>query len=53
MEPRQIERILKYIPEFHAAIGEALKSGHSLDEPHVVSRHFSSAFVETSPFFQE
>ncbi len=25
----------------------------SLDEPHVESRHFSPAFIETSPFFQE
>jgi DNA-binding CsgD family transcriptional regulator/PAS domain-containing protein len=53
MDPYQIERVLKYIPEFHAAISEALSSGASLDEPHVVSRHLSPAFIETSPFFQE
>ncbi len=53
IEPDQIERFLKYIPELHAAISEALASMPSLDEPHVESRHFSPGFIETSPFFQE
>jgi DNA-binding CsgD family transcriptional regulator/PAS domain-containing protein len=53
IEPDQIERFLNYIPELHAAISEALASFPWLDEPHVESRHFSRAFIETSRFFQE
>jgi len=53
IEPYQLERLLKYIPEIHAVISEALASLPSLDEPHVVSRHFSPAYIERSPFFQE
>jgi DNA-binding CsgD family transcriptional regulator/PAS domain-containing protein len=53
IEPDQIERFLNYIPELHAAISEALASFPWLDEPHVESRHFSPAFIETSRFFQE
>src|SRR5260221_8625921 len=53
IERDQIERLLKYIPEIHAVISEALACLPSLDEPHVVSRHFSPAYIETSPFFQE
>jgi PAS domain-containing protein len=53
IEPDQIERFLNYIPELHAAISEALTFFPWLDEPHVESRHFSPAFIETSRFFQE
>jgi DNA-binding CsgD family transcriptional regulator/PAS domain-containing protein len=37
----------------HARLRDALASWPSLDEPHVVSRHFSPAYIETSPYFQE
>jgi hypothetical protein len=44
IEPDQVERVLKYIPDLHAAISEALTSLPCLDEPHVESRHLSAAF---------
>jgi hypothetical protein len=53
MEPYQIERFSKYIPEMDAIRGEALASWPSLDEPYVVSRHQTTAYIETSPYFQE
>jgi DNA-binding CsgD family transcriptional regulator/PAS domain-containing protein len=53
IEPDQLERVRKYIPDLHAAIREALTSFPWLDEPHVVSRHLSPAFIETSPYIQE
>jgi DNA-binding CsgD family transcriptional regulator len=37
----------------NARLRDALASWPSLDEPHVVSRHFSPAYIETSPYFQE
>jgi DNA-binding CsgD family transcriptional regulator/PAS domain-containing protein len=53
IEPDQMEQVSKYVPEIHAALGEALASLPSLDEPHVVSRHVTTAYIETSPHFQE
>ena len=53
VEPYQMEQVSKYVPEIHATLGEALASRPSLDEPHVVSRHVTTAYIETSPHFQE
>jgi hypothetical protein len=53
INPYELERLLKYVPEMHAVIREALASWPSLDEPYVVSRHFSPAYIEASRFFQE
>jgi DNA-binding CsgD family transcriptional regulator/PAS domain-containing protein len=53
MKPCQIEQLSRYAREADAILGEALASGHSLDEPYVASRHLSSAFIEASPYFQE
>jgi DNA-binding CsgD family transcriptional regulator/PAS domain-containing protein len=53
VEPDHMERLRKHIPELHALFGEAVASLPSLDEPHVVSRHFSPTYLETSSFFQE
>jgi DNA-binding CsgD family transcriptional regulator/PAS domain-containing protein len=53
LEPYQIERLPKYLPEMQAILGEALASWPSLDEPHVDSRHLTPAYIETSPLFQE
>lgn len=50
-EPYQVEQTTKYLPEINAILGEA--PWPSLDEPHVVSRHVSPAYIETSPYFQE
>ena len=53
LEASALEQLPKYAPEMHARLRDALASWPSLDEPHVVSRHFSPAYIETSPYFQE
>ena len=53
LQPSETERGSKYVPEMVAILGQALASWPSLDEPHVDSRHLSSAYIETSPLFQE
>ncbi len=52
-EPYQMEQLSKHLPEIHATFGEALASSPSLDEPLVASRQFTTAYIETSPYFQE
>jgi DNA-binding CsgD family transcriptional regulator/PAS domain-containing protein len=52
-EPYQIEQHSKHLPEIHSTLGEALASQPSLDEPHVASRHLTTAYFETSPYWQE
>jgi len=47
------ERISKHLPEIDAILGGALASWPSLDEPWVVSRHLTTAHIETSPYLQE
>jgi len=44
---------LKHVPEINARLGEALAFWPSLDEPYVVSRHQTAAYIETSPHRQE
>jgi DNA-binding CsgD family transcriptional regulator/PAS domain-containing protein len=51
--PYQMEQFSKHVPEIDAILGGALKSGHSLDEPYVVSRHITATYFETSPHFQQ
>jgi DNA-binding CsgD family transcriptional regulator/PAS domain-containing protein len=53
LEAPALEQLPKHAPEMHARLRDALASWPSLDEPHVVSRHFSPAYIETSPYFQE
>jgi DNA-binding CsgD family transcriptional regulator/PAS domain-containing protein len=51
--PYQMEQVSKHIPEIDAILSGALKSGHSLDEPYVVSRHIAATYFETSPHFHQ
>ena len=51
-EPYQLEQVPKYVPEMVAILGQALVSWPSLEEPHVDSRHISTAYIETSLLFQ-
>ncbi len=51
--PYQMEQFSKHVPEIDAILGGALKSGHSLDEPYVVSRHIAATYFETSPHFHQ
>jgi PAS domain-containing protein len=53
LEAQILEQLPKHAPEMIARQRDALASWPSLDEPLVVSRHFSPAYVETSPYFQE
>jgi len=53
VEPDHIERLSKHLPDIDAMLGEALASWPSLDEPWVISRHLSPAYIETSPYLQE
>jgi DNA-binding CsgD family transcriptional regulator len=53
LEAATLAQLRKHAPEIHARLRDALASWPSLDEPHVVSRHFSPAYIETSPYFQE
>jgi DNA-binding CsgD family transcriptional regulator/PAS domain-containing protein len=53
IEPYLTERASEYLPEMHALLGEAIASWPSLDEPFVDSRHLTTAYIETSPLFQE
>jgi DNA-binding CsgD family transcriptional regulator/PAS domain-containing protein len=53
LEAPILEQLPKHGPEMVARQRDALASWPSLDEPLVVSRHFSPAYVETSPYFQE
>jgi DNA-binding CsgD family transcriptional regulator/PAS domain-containing protein len=53
LEAPTLEQLPKHAPEIHARLRDALASWPSLDEPLVVSRHFSPAYIETSPYFQE
>jgi DNA-binding CsgD family transcriptional regulator len=52
-EPCQLEQVAKYVPEMVAILGQALAFWPSLDDPHVDSRHLTTAYIETSPLFQE
>jgi DNA-binding CsgD family transcriptional regulator/PAS domain-containing protein len=51
--PYQMEQVSKHVPEIDGILGGALKSGHSLDEPYVVSRHIAATYFETSPHFHQ
>jgi DNA-binding CsgD family transcriptional regulator/PAS domain-containing protein len=53
LEPDHLEQLPKHASEIHARLREALASWPSLDEPLLVSRHFSPAYIETSPYFQK
>ena len=53
VKPEQFERLSIYLPEVNAMLGRALASWPSFDEPHVMSRHLSPAYIEKSPYFQE
>jgi PAS domain-containing protein len=53
MEPHVVEQQSKYLPEIVAIFGGALALWPSLDELWVQSRHLTSAYIETSPLFQE
>jgi DNA-binding CsgD family transcriptional regulator/PAS domain-containing protein len=53
MEQHQVEQLSKHVPEMDAILGGALKSGHSLEEPYVISRHIAATYFETSPHFRE
>jgi DNA-binding CsgD family transcriptional regulator/PAS domain-containing protein len=53
LQPDQIERLPKYLPEMQGILGEALASWPSLDEPFVDSRHLTHSYIEKSPLFQE
>jgi DNA-binding CsgD family transcriptional regulator/PAS domain-containing protein len=53
VKPEQFERLSIYLPEVNAMLGRALASLPSFDEPHVMSRHLSPAYIEKSPYFQE
>lgn len=53
MEPRWVEEQAKHAHEIGAKLAEDLASWSSLDDPHVVSRHVSNAYIESSPYFQD
>jgi PAS domain-containing protein len=53
LEPHALEQLLKHVPEINARLREALASWPSLDEPYIVSRHQTAAYIETSPHRQE
>jgi PAS domain-containing protein len=53
VKPDHFERLSIYVPEVNAMLGGALASWPSFDEPHVMSRHLSPAYIEKSPYFQE
>jgi DNA-binding CsgD family transcriptional regulator/PAS domain-containing protein len=53
LEAPILEQLPKHPPEMTARLRDALASWPSLDEPHVVSRHFSPAYIETSAYFQQ
>ena len=53
VEPDQFERLSMYFPEVNAMLGGALASWPSLDEPYLMFRHVSPAYIEKSPYFQE
>lgn len=43
----------KYLPRIHAQFAEDLATSSAFDEPHILSRHTSQSYLETSPFFNE
>jgi DNA-binding CsgD family transcriptional regulator/PAS domain-containing protein len=53
VEQYQFERLSIYLPEVCAMQRGALASLPSFDEPYVMSRHLSPAYIEKSPYFQE
>src|SRR5262249_53081036 len=53
MGPHEMKQLSKHLPEAQAILGDALASLPSFDEPWVVSRHTRTAYIETSPYFQE
>jgi DNA-binding CsgD family transcriptional regulator/PAS domain-containing protein len=53
VEPYQFERLSMHLPEVNAMLRGALASWPSFDEPYVMSRHLSRAYIEKSPYFQE
>jgi DNA-binding CsgD family transcriptional regulator/PAS domain-containing protein len=53
IEPYWLAQHAKYLAEIHGKLAENLASWPSFDEPHVLSRHVTRAFIETSPFVQE
>jgi PAS domain-containing protein len=53
LEAPILAQLPKHAPEMIARQRDALASWPSLDEPHVVSRHFAPAYIETSPYFRE
>jgi DNA-binding CsgD family transcriptional regulator/PAS domain-containing protein len=48
-----MEQLSKHLPEIGSILGKAPTYLPSLDEPHVASRHLTTTYIETSPFFQE
>jgi hypothetical protein len=50
VEPYQTEQLSKHVPEIDATLDGALKSGHSLDEPYVISRHITTHAYDHTRF---
>jgi DNA-binding CsgD family transcriptional regulator/PAS domain-containing protein len=53
LEAPALEQLPKHAAEIHARLRDALASWPSCDEPYVMSRHLSPAYIEKSPYFQE
>ncbi len=53
MTARYLELASEHAAEVNAVLSEALASLPSLDEPHLISRHLSAAYIETSRYIQE
>jgi len=53
LEAPTLEQLPKHAAEIHARLRDVLASWPSFDEPYVMSRHLSPAYIEKSPYFQE
>jgi DNA-binding CsgD family transcriptional regulator/PAS domain-containing protein len=53
IEPSWLEEQAKHIPEINTQMMLALASWPTLEEPHVMSRHFPRAYLDVSPYVQK
>jgi DNA-binding CsgD family transcriptional regulator/PAS domain-containing protein len=53
IEPDGLAEQAKHTPEISSRIAEHFAGGRSFDEPHVVTRHLSQSYLETSRYFQD
>jgi DNA-binding CsgD family transcriptional regulator len=53
IEPCWLKQMARHVPEINGELTRALTVWSSFDDPHIVTRHLSRAYLDASPYVQE